>query len=95
MPIGYTNAEIHYSLSDSVEKNGKTYLTLTREEYDVTAKPGSMQANRIAGKDYSLGIREEGGRIFVDAGEFQALYGDKSIVPYEQVDDEYLIYTSR
>jgi hypothetical protein len=92
MPIGYTNAEIHYSLSDSVEKNGKTYLTLTREEYDVTAKPGSMQANRIAGKDYSLGIREEGGRIFVDADEFQALYGDKSTVPYEQVDDEYLIY---
>ena len=92
VPIGYSTKESVYSISDSIEKDGQKYYKLTHEVLDVAAKPGTGQKNKTPVENFSLIIREENGKIYADAEEFQSLYGDDSCMLYEQIGNEFLIY---
>ena len=92
IPIGYSNTESVYIISDSIEKDGKKYYKLSHEVLDVAAKPGTGQKNKTTVGNFILTIREENGKIYADAEEFQSLYGDDSCMLYEQIGNEFLIY---
>ena len=92
-PIFLSSSWSCYQLSGLEEINGKTYHCLYHSLEYVDGKRFQYSPKKGEETDmaYLLGIRESDGRIYVDAEEYNQIYGSEKVV-YEQIGTEYLIY---
>ncbi|MCM1312722.1 MAG: hypothetical protein NC206_05375 [Bacteroides sp.] len=73
-----------FYLDGTVESNGKTYHKM----YSVK----SSEEGSVTAPEYLLGIREEGGRVYVDCEEYLRMSGAVcERLPYEQTEDGELV----
>ena len=82
-----------YQLSGYEEINGQMYHNLFRSLAYVDGKrfQSPSRVEEETDMAYLMGIRESDGRIFVDAEEYNSVYGSEKVV-YEKLGTEYLIY---
>ena len=92
-PVFLSSYWSSYQLSGYEEINGQMYHSLFRSLAFVDGKrfQSSSKENEETDMAYLMGIRENDGRIFVDAEEYNRVYGSENVV-YEKLGTEYLIY---
>ena len=92
-PVFLSDFWSSYQLSGYEEINGQMYHSLFRSLAFVDGKRFQSPSKEKEETDiaYLMGIRENDGRIFVDAEEYNSVYGSENVV-YEKLGTEYLIY---
>jgi hypothetical protein len=92
-PVFLSDFWSSYQLSGYEEINGQMYHSLFRSLAFVDGKrfQSPSKENEETDMAYLMGIRENDGRIFVDAEENNSVYGSENVV-YEKLGTEYLIY---
>ncbi len=93
-----------YRFDGTYEKNGKEYHCLQFTRSFMDGSPAMNKSDKHAVEDPSpkgnIGIREDGGRVFIDRDEYLALMsddsywkmvGDKDYLPYPKTDDGELV----
>ena len=92
-PVFLSDFWSSYQLSGYEEINGQMYHSLFRSLAFVDGKrfQSPSKENEETDMAYLMGIRENDGRIFVDAEEYNSVYGSENVV-YEKLGTEYLIY---
>ena len=92
-PVFLSDFWSSYQLSGYEEINGQMYHSLFRSLAFVDGKrfQSPSKENEETDMAYLMGIRENDGRIFVDAEEYNRVYGSENVV-YEKLGTEYLIY---
>ena len=94
-----TNVFEDYSIDESKTLNGKTYGVLSIERYPINASTGArgVLSDKFCA---SIGIRDEGGKMYVDKAEYLSLFGenyswntiaDGESLPYETTADGELV----
>ena len=92
-PVFLSDFWSSYQLSGYEEINGQMYHSLFRSLAFVDGKrfQSPSKENEETDMAYLMGIRENDGRVFVDAEEYNRVYGSENVV-YEKLGTEYLIY---
>ena len=92
-PVFLSDFWSSYQLSGYEEINGQMYHSLFRSLAFVDGKrfQSPSKENEETDMAYLMGIRENDGRIFVDAEEYNRVYGSEKVV-YEKLGTEYIIY---
>lgn len=92
-PVFLSDFWSSYQLSGYEEMNSHTYHCLFHSLAFVDGKRFQSPSKEKEETDmaYLMGIRENDGRVFVDAEEYNRVYGSEKVV-YEKLGTEYIIY---
>lgn len=87
----FCDSEVQFITSGVKEKNGKTYHRLF---LNVLHLDGGGSANRLLGvfKEELPGLREEGGRVYVDKQEYMTYFANTNSWDYPMYDAGYMPY---